>query len=110
MLQTLMSEIQGLLNSRPLTRVSSDPKDSNPLTPNHLLLFKASPNLPPRSFCKEDVYSKRRWKPMQYLTDVFWKRLLKEYLPTLLQREKWINPRCCLTTGDLVLICDKNVP
>lgn len=110
MLQTLMSEIQGILNSRPLTPVSSDPKDLDPLTPNHLLLFKASPNLPPGSFCKEDVYSKRRWKQVQYLTDVFWKRWLKEYLPTLLVREKWINPRRCLTSGDLVLICDENVP
>ena len=110
MLQTLMSEIQGILNSRPLTPVSSDPKDLDPLTPNHLLLFKASPNLPPGSFCKEDVYSKRRWKQVQYLTDVFWKRWLKEYLPTLLVREKWINPRRCLTSGDLVLICDETVP
>ena len=109
-LQTLMSEIQGILNSRPLTPVSSDPKDLDPLTPNHLLLFKASPNLPPGSFCKEDVYSKRRWKQVQYLTDVFWKRWLKEYLPTLLVREKWINPRRCLTSGDLVLICDETVP
>ena len=110
MLQTLMSEIQGILNSRPLTPVSSDPKDLDPLTPNHLLLFKASPNLPPGSFCKEDVYSKRRWKQVQYMTDIFWKRWLKEYLPTLLVREKWINPRRCLTSGDLVLICDENVP
>ena len=57
MLQTLMSEIQGILNSRPLTPVSSDPNDLDPLTPNHLQLFKASPNSPPGSFCKEDVES-----------------------------------------------------
>ena len=55
MLQTLMSEIHGILNSQPLT---SDPNDLDPLTPNHLLLFEASSNLPPGSFCKEDVYSK----------------------------------------------------
>ena len=109
MLQTLKSEIQGILNSRPLTPVSSDPKDLDPLTPNHLLLFKANPNLPPGYFCK-DVYSKRRWKQVQYLADIFWKRWLKEYLPTLLMREKWINPRRCLTPGDLVFIWYENVP
>jgi len=33
---TLMTEVQGILNSRPLTPVTSDLKDIEPLTPNHL--------------------------------------------------------------------------
>ena len=61
MLQTLMSEVQGILNSRPLTPVSSDPKDLEPLTPNHLILLRANPNLPPGVFNKEDVYSRRKY-------------------------------------------------
>ena len=60
MLRTLMSEVEGILNSRPLTPVSSDPKDLDPLTPNHLLLLKANPNMPPGVFNKEEMYSKRR--------------------------------------------------
>ena len=32
-LHTLMAEVAGILNSRPLTLVSSDPKDLEPLTP-----------------------------------------------------------------------------
>ena len=40
MLRALMSEVEGILNGRPLTPVSSDPKDLDPLTPNHLLLCK----------------------------------------------------------------------
>ena len=43
------------------------------------------------------------------MTDIFWKRWLKEYLPTLSVQEKWINPRRFLTSGDLVLICDENI-
>ena len=110
MLQTLMSEVQGTLNSQPLTPVSSDPKDLEPLTPNHLILLRANPNLPPGVFNKEDVYSRRRWRQVQHMSDIFWKRWLKEYLPTLQERAKWTKPRRCLVMGDLVLIADENVP
>ena len=59
MLQTLMAEVAGILSSRPLTLVSSDPKDLEPLTPNHLLLLRSNLSLPVGSFGKEDSYSKR---------------------------------------------------
>ena len=106
MLRTMMTEVQGILNSRPLTPVSSDPKDLEPLIPNHLLLLRANPNLPGGIFNKEDVYSKRRWRQVQYMSDIFWKRWLKEYLPTLQERAKWLEPGRSLEIGDLVLIAD----
>ena len=49
MLLTVMAEVEGLLNSRPLTHVSTDPDDYQALTPNHFLIGCASPNLPPAS-------------------------------------------------------------
>ena len=58
MLRTLTSEVEGILNGRPLTPVSRDPKDLDPLTPNHLLLLRANPNLPPGVFNTEEMYSK----------------------------------------------------
>ena len=108
-LRTLMSEVEGILNSRPLTPVSSDPKDLDPLTPNHLLLLRANPNLPPGVFNKDEIHSKRRWRQVQYMADVFWKRWLREYVPTLQERAKWTKPRRSLAIGDLVLIADENV-
>jgi len=65
MLCALMTEVQGILNSRPLTPVSSDAKDVEPLTPNHLLLLRANPNLPPGILSKEDLHSRRRWRQVQ---------------------------------------------
>ena len=33
-----------------------DPCDIEPLTPNHLLLIKVQPNMPPGTFNKDDQY------------------------------------------------------
>lgn len=52
-LTTLMCEVESILNSRPITTVVDDPRDLEPLTPNHLLLLKAEPPLPPGLFGKK---------------------------------------------------------
>ncbi|XP_068687804.1 uncharacterized protein [Montipora foliosa] len=44
-LLTLMCEVESILNSRPISAVSSDPCDLEALTPNHLLLLKSEPPL-----------------------------------------------------------------
>ena len=87
-LSTLMCEVENIVNGRPLTKVSDDPRDLEALTPNHLLLLRGGPSLPPGCFTKDDTYSRRRWKQVQYLADIFWRRWIKEYLPALQKRAK----------------------
>ena len=82
-LRTLMTEIECILNGRPLTPSSHSPGDLEALTPNHLLLFRPNNTMPPGIFSKDDMYCRRRWRQIQYLSNVFWKRWLSEYLPTL---------------------------
>jgi hypothetical protein len=36
-LNTMVAEVASLLNARPLTHLSMDPNDPDPLTPNHFL-------------------------------------------------------------------------
>ncbi|KAL9959824.1 hypothetical protein ACROYT_G033180 [Oculina patagonica] len=57
----------------------------------------------------ERVIRSRRWRQIQYLADVFWKRWLSEYLPTLQERQKWRKPSRNLAVGDLVLVADERV-
>ena len=109
-LQTLMCEVEAILNARPLTKVSDDPSDLSVLTPNHLLLFKTSSNLPPGVFSKQDQYCRRRWKQIQYLTNVFWRRWLKEYLPILQTRQKWQGIKQNISKGDIVLVVEETTP
>ena len=110
-LRTLMAEVECIINSRPLTFPSSDPGDLDPLTPSHLLTMKSKIVMPPPgNFQKADVYLRRRWKRVQYLSNVFWSRWRKEYVQTLQERVKWNNPRRNLQRGDLVLIADDRVP
>ena len=72
-LSTLLCEVESIVNSRPLTTMSSDSKHLEPLTPNHLLLLPGDPSLPPDSFNKEDLYTRKRWRQFQYLVELFWK-------------------------------------
>lgn len=109
-LNTLMCEVESIINGRPITKVSDDPKDLEALTPNHLLLLRAGTVMPPGVFCKDDIYSRRRWRQVQYLSNVFWRRWIKEYLPSLQQRQKWNKPHKNLSVNDIVLILDDTTP
>lgn len=105
-LHAVLCEVEAILNSRPLTKSSTDPNDLEALTPNHLLLLKAQPSLPPGLFQKEDLYAVRRWKQVQYMSNLFWKRWTKEYLPQLQEHQKWTRVKRNFIPGDIVLIVD----
>ena len=96
------------MNGRPITTVSTDPQDLEPLTPNHLLLLRSESPMPQELLRREDQLSRRRWRQMQYLADIFGNRWSKEYLPLLQGRQKWLRPRRNLAVGDIVLVSVEN--
>ena len=108
-LVTVFAEVEHMVNSRPLTYVSSDPADQEALTPNHFLLGGASRHLAPGLVGRRDMCSRRRWKQGQAVAEHWWKRWTKEYLPTLVQRSKWRQDQRNLQVGDLVLMADPNL-
>lgn len=110
MLHTAFCEVESILNDRPITTVSSDPNDLEPLTPNHLLQLNTKPLLPPGLFDREDLYSRRRWRQVQYLANLFWKRWTTEYLTLMQQRQKWTNTKRNFKENDLVVIVDPTAP
>lgn len=103
-LPTVLTEVESILNSRPLCAASDDPNDCEPLTPNHLLLQRAVCTLPPGSFVKEDIFARKKWRHVQILADHFWKRWLRvrpsltgetEMAQTLPERRSWRSWACC---------------
>lgn len=108
-LYTVMTEVESIVNSRPLTSVSDSIDDYEALTPNHFLLGRRSNNVPIINNEEVDVTLRSKWKSVQAATNMFWSRWLREYLPTITKRKKWSSLSRNMSKGDLVLLCDKNV-
>ena len=107
-LRTFLIEVEKILNDRPITPVSDDPKDLEALTPNHILLLRRNPSSSPDLFDESDRF-KARWKHVHLLANEFWQRWTREYLPTLQERQKWLQPKPNFKVGDLVLLAEKNL-
>ena len=82
-LLTIMTEVESIINSRPLIPVSFEPNSQEPLTPNHLLLLRANSNLPSILLDMNDIDARRRWVQAQYLTNLFWLRFKREYFENI---------------------------
>ena len=105
-LSTFLCIAESIINGRPITKTSEDPADLSSLTPNHLLLMRSGSTLPLGAFDQNDLY-RRRWRQVQYLADVFWKRWTSEYVPLLQSRQKWVKDRPNMKKGELVILTDE---
>ena len=104
-LHTVFVEAENLVNSRPLTRVSSDCADGAALTPNHLLIMSGNV---PALWGKYGVgeTARRKWKLVQHLLAEFWSRWSREYVPSLQHRQKWREVARDYAVGDVVIVLE----
>ena len=109
-LHTFLCEAESIMNNRPLVPVTNDPRDQQPLTPNHILHLSAIV-MPKSTVSDRDVFSKKSWKRASYLAEQFWRRWRTEYLPLLQQRTgPFLRSQVNLQQGDVVVIVDDSVP
>ena len=108
MLSTLFCEVEAIVNSRPLTKLSSDSRDFTPLTPNMLLTSKDY-EVQPVVGTKSDAY-RSRYKYIQYISSQFWEKWISMYLPTLNVRSKWRQTSRNIKIGKLVLLREPGMP
>lgn len=108
-LTTFMAEVTAIVNSRPLTSVSTDPDEPLILTPAMLLTQKiAVLPVPPGNFDDSNIF-RRQWHQVQSLANTFWERWKREYLSSLQGRKKWRTERPNLMDGDVVLMKDNSL-
>ncbi|CAH8548192.1 unnamed protein product [Schistosoma haematobium] len=101
-LSTYLIEVERILNDRPLTPVVQDANDQLALSPNSLLLLRECDGIVEEGSIR-DKYDKR-WKQVNHLANVFWKRWLREYLPSLQKRQKWLVEHRNFQKGDVVIV------
>ena len=72
----MMTEVEAVINSRPLTvETVSDSNSLIPITPSNILTMKTSVVMqPPGIFQGADLYCKKRWRRGQHITNEFWSR------------------------------------
>ncbi|GFU42236.1 integrase catalytic domain-containing protein [Trichonephila clavipes] len=108
-LTTLLTQIEGLLNSRPLSYVNdSDIECISTLTPSHFLtgdvLLSVPEELPSSSNHRD------RWELLQNIKRGFWKKWSSEFISSLQPRKKWQDAQPNMKEDDIVLIKEEGPP
>ncbi|XP_075157719.1 uncharacterized protein LOC142230985 [Haematobia irritans] len=110
-LQTVLIEVEAILNSRPLAPRSDDPNDGEAISPAHLLIGSSLLALPDENIgaCPNVNYLKR-WQMVTYLKQQFWQQWLRDYVLTLQQKSKWYKTYDSIEEGRLVIVHEDNIP
>jgi len=118
-LQTIIVEIEAILNDRPLTHVSSDVIDEEPLTPAHLLYGRRITALPHIRVEQDEILDpdynqngnaeiQKKSKRLAPLLQHFWTRWRQEYLTSLREFHKTTgNNKAAVKVGDVILVHDE---
>ena len=111
-LQTVLIEVESIVNSRPLSYIEDDIKSPLPLTPNNFLTdseFFDFPTVTNYNWkeIKNNVELFNLWKSRQRLRTIFWDRWRTEYLHQLRSSVKNETNKFKIKIGDVILIGDK---
>ncbi|XP_050293842.1 uncharacterized protein LOC126734313 [Anthonomus grandis grandis] len=110
-LSTVIIQIEGVLNSRPISPLSTDPQDPTPLTPGHFLVGKPLTAIPEPVYTEVAENRLNKYQSLQAMIQHFWKRWSLEYISELQSRLKWKKSYVTLLkVGSLVIVKKDNVP
>ncbi|CAK9831432.1 hypothetical protein ANTRET_LOCUS8425 [Anthophora retusa] len=108
--ETFAIEIEAILNSRPLTPLSSDPNDPSALTPSHFLIGNPLTSLPESDFRATPANRLSSWQHIQKVKQDFWTRWHKEYISHLNVRHKWAKGSHTIKEGTVVVLKEDHLP
>lgn len=109
-LTTVSTQIEAVLNSRPLCPLSDDANDYSALTPGHLLIGEALTIIPEPNLSSQPTSRLGRWQMLKQMVDHFWRRWSTECLQRYQATSKWFHPSNDIKVGSMVLITDERYP
>lgn len=109
-LRNTLTEIENIVNARPLTHVPIDNDSAPALTPNHFILGSSNGSKPLSTLDDSGSTLQRNYRTSQILANQFWRRWVSDYLPEISRRTKWFAHTKPLSIGDIVVIADPRLP
>jgi hypothetical protein len=102
---TIMAEAAQMVNSRPIARSTRDPETGGPITPLHLLLGRASVEVPQVRFNEAPKLTQR----LQFIEDAkkqFWHKWMSQVFGGRMLSHKWTKKERNVAAGDVVLLAE----
>lgn len=110
LLNTVLIQIEGILNSRPLCPLYDEPNDLACLTPAHFIIGAPIVDLPEPDVTNVSENRLSLYKRVTRFKQMFWRQFYKQYLSELQARTKWLCKTENLEVNTIVLIKDENTP
>ncbi|XP_018400802.1 PREDICTED: uncharacterized protein LOC108778188 [Cyphomyrmex costatus] len=109
-LSTVIAQVETILNSRPLTPMSTDPSDLQALTSGHFLIGRPLVAITEADLTDISTNRLYRYQLLERMKQTFWKRWSSEYLTQLQQRNKWKRVQVTIKIGTVVVLRNANTP
>lgn len=109
-LRNTLTEIENVINARPLTHVPIDSDSAPALTPNHFILGSSNGTKPLSTLDDNALTLQRNYQTSQILANQFWRRWVSDYLPEISRRTKWFAHTKPISIGDIVVVVDPRLP
>ncbi len=104
---TIMAEAAQMVNSRPIARSTGDPETGGPITPLHLLLGRASVEVPQVRFTEAPKLTQR----LQFVENTkkqFWQKWMSQVFGGRMLSHKWTKKERDVAAGDVVLLAGQS--
>ncbi|XP_055643124.1 uncharacterized protein LOC129779584 [Toxorhynchites rutilus septentrionalis] len=109
-LVTILAQIEGCMNSRPLIPLSENPEDYEILTPGHFLIGSSPVALPDPDVCNVPSNRLNRYQFIQQRVQQFWHKWRSEYLSELQRQPSSASNKVDLKVGQMVILQDQQQP
>ncbi|GFX16484.1 integrase catalytic domain-containing protein [Trichonephila clavipes] len=108
--ETIIIQIEGILNSRPLVPLSGNINEYEVLTPGHFIIGRPISAIPEPAILDISDNRLSRWQYTPKCVQTVWKRWKNDYLNHLQQRNKWQFEKNNVAVGCLVLLKENDLP